>query len=257
MKKAILFLFLILSFSGFAQSRQGLVIDNGVQLRKCPGLDTEIVGKKDKNSIINIYSYSGSGKFVDGILDYWACISENENVWINAYWITELDFKVKYRHPLDGEVYLTLFSYNQSDDSFKCVYQKEFGNRKEITIKRIDSYSYTLEYARINMLIKRFDSIITEYEQYNGQIYFNHREFEIDTMHFELLYGIKVGMKKDALFKILGNDLYIDSDGRYRCSVDYHDNGIDMFFIFDKNDCISKIVYKNPYGGYVRYKDLL
>ena len=100
MKKAILFLFFILSFNGFAQSRQGLVIDNGVQLRRCPGLDTEIVGKKDKNSIINIYSYSGSGKFVDGILDYWACISENENVWINAYWITELDFKVKYRHPL-------------------------------------------------------------------------------------------------------------------------------------------------------------
>ena len=67
MKKAILFLFL--SFSGFAQSRQGLVIDNGVRLRRYPGLDAEIVGKKDKNSIINIYSYSGSGKFVDGILD--------------------------------------------------------------------------------------------------------------------------------------------------------------------------------------------
>ena len=240
MKKAILFLFLILRFSGFAQSKQGLVIDNGVQLRRCPGFDTEIVGKKDKNSIINIYSYSGSGKFVDGILDYWACISENENVWINAYWITELDFKVKYRHPLDGE-----------------VYQKEFGNRKEITIKRTDSYSYTFEYARINMLIKRFDSIITEYEKYNGQIYFNHREFEIDTRYFELLYGIKVGMKKEALFKILGNDLYVNSDGRYRCSVDYHDNGIDMFFIFDKNDCISKIVYENPYGGYIRYEDLL
>ena len=107
------------------------------------------------------------------------------------------------------------------------------------------------------MLIKRFDSIITEYEKYNDQIYFNHREFEIDTRYFELLYGIKVGMKKEALFKILGNDLYVNSDGRYRCSVDYHDNGIDMFFIFDKNDCISKIVYENPYGGHIRYEDLL
>ena len=154
-------------------------------------------------------------------------------------------------------MYLTLFSYNQSDDSFKCVYQKEFGNRKEITIKRTDSYSYTFEYARSNMLIKRFDFIITEYEKYNGQIYFNHSEFEIDTMYFELLYGIKVGIKKEALFKILGNDLYVDSDGRCRCSVDYHDNGIDMFFIFDKNDCISKIVYENPYSGYIRYEDLL
>ena len=46
MKKAILFLFLSLSFSGFAQSRQGLVIDNGVRLRRYPGLDAEIVGKK-------------------------------------------------------------------------------------------------------------------------------------------------------------------------------------------------------------------
>ncbi|UTC44738.1 hypothetical protein [Treponema sp. OMZ 857] len=46
MKKAILFLFL--SFSGFAQSRQGLVIDNGVRLRRYPGLDAEIVGKKIK-----------------------------------------------------------------------------------------------------------------------------------------------------------------------------------------------------------------
>ena len=62
MKKAILFLFLSLSFSGFAQSRQGLVIDDGVRLRRYPGLDAEIVGKKDKKSIINIYSYSGSGK---------------------------------------------------------------------------------------------------------------------------------------------------------------------------------------------------
>jgi len=30
-----------------------------------------------------------------------------------------------------------------------------------------------------------------------------------------------------------------------------------MFFIFDKNDCINKIVYENPYGGYIRYEDLL
>lgn len=67
MKKAI---FLISSFSGFAQSIQGLVIDNGVRLRRYPCLDAEIVGKKDKNSIINIYSYSGSGKFVDGILGH-------------------------------------------------------------------------------------------------------------------------------------------------------------------------------------------
>ena len=53
--------------------------------------------------------------FKNGILDYWACISENGNVWINAYWITELDFQVKYHHPSDGDVYLTLFSYDQSE----------------------------------------------------------------------------------------------------------------------------------------------
>ena len=250
MKKSyfLLVLFFTLGFSVFAQNRQGLVIDNGVRLRSGPSLDTEIVGKKDKNSVITIYSYSGSGMFKNGILDYWACISENENVWINAYWITELDFQVKYQHPSDGDVYLTLFSYNQSDDSFKCVYQKEFGNRKEIKIKRTDSYSYTLEYARINMLIKKTDSIIVEYEEHN---------FEIDTTNYELLYGIKVGMKKNELFKIIGNNLYVDYEGRYRCSVDYHDNGIDIFFLFDEDDCISKIVYTNPYGGYIKYEDLL
>ena len=259
MKKSYFFLvlFFTLGFSVFAQNRQGLVIDNGVRLRSGPGLDTEIVGKKDKNSVINIYSYSGSGIFKNGILDYWACISENGKVWINAYWITELDFQVKYLHPSDGDVYLTLFSYDQSDDSFKCVYQKEFGNRKEIKIKRTDSYSYTLEYARINMLIKRTDSIISEYEEHNFEIYFNHVEFEIDTTYFELLYGIKVGMKKNELFKIIGNDLYVDYEGRYRCSVNYHDNGIDMFFLFDEDDCINKIVYNNPYGGYIKYEDLL
>ena len=51
MKKSyfLLVLFFTLGFSVFAQNRQGLVIDNGVRLRSGPGLDTEIVGIKDKN----------------------------------------------------------------------------------------------------------------------------------------------------------------------------------------------------------------
>ena len=44
----LLVLFFTLGFSVFAQNRQGLVIDNEVRLRKGPGINTEIAGKKIK-----------------------------------------------------------------------------------------------------------------------------------------------------------------------------------------------------------------
>lgn len=90
MKKALFVLIsLFLTASLFAFEFEGIVIDDNVRTRNKPSLNSQIVGKLNKGNQIKIFGYSGSGKFNDGVLDYWACISEDEKLWVNAWWITE------------------------------------------------------------------------------------------------------------------------------------------------------------------------
>ena len=73
----------------FAFGFNGIVIDNNVRIRRNPSLKGQIAGTMNKGNQIKIYGYSGSGKINNEVLDYWACISEDAQLWINAWWITE------------------------------------------------------------------------------------------------------------------------------------------------------------------------
>ncbi len=264
MKKRVIFtiVFTFLSFTAFSQVK-GIIIGDNVRIRNAPSLNSEVAGKLNTKDIITIYDYSGSGKVINGTWDYWANIGENK--WVNASWLYEEPFYFEYNY--DGYVpvevsnlsnekvhvkYLLSYPVIENDISFKTIVINEneplrgtylaakfdeiyFNKNSEIS-KIYDKQYKTKEISESEFIYENNGIRLTEY-QYPVHI----GKVEITNPNFILYYGIKIGMSKNELIKILGrpessSDKYIKYKSPSQGTI------LELVFYL-KNGKIDSIVY--------------
>lgn len=237
MKKALFVLiFVFLTANLFAFEFSGVVIDNNVRIRDKPSLNSKVVGKLNKGNQIKIFDYSGSGKFDNGVLDYWACISEDKKVWINAWWITETP-------------QLKVF-YNDTE-----ITNSEFG-----TARLNQVYATFHNFLNVGFTLNEYHGIIpkSSFEEkkymngkdgeysYYGISYFTFQGalcgIEIGNPAINLLGGIHVGMDFSEFDKIFdlglsqSTDFYEEAE-----SIRLETAMGECFYIYFENYKISQI----------------
>jgi len=140
-------------------SEEGIVTDNNVRIREKPNLNSKIVGHLNRCDSITIYHYEGTGFFCDGVLDLWACISENNDKWINAYWITVLPFDYYDESECDTSSRITprtISAYDKSKNSFEVtIWNLEKRDIEECIYVPARELTFTQGQARSNFFIQK------------------------------------------------------------------------------------------------------
>jgi hypothetical protein len=122
--KRIIFCVICFCIGTMLFSEEGIVTDNNVRIRENPNLNGKIVGHLNRCDFVTIYHYEGTGYFCDEVLDLWACISENNDKWINAYWITVLPFDYYDESECDTSSRITprtISAYNKAKNNFEVI----------------------------------------------------------------------------------------------------------------------------------------
>jgi hypothetical protein len=202
----IFFVFVVRVFS----QEKGFIFTNNLRVRNRPAINAQVIGNcSDKvivqvngknetiynNKLIYVYDKKGSGRYINGVWDYWYKISEKENYWINGFYVAF--FPIYFRYDISAAGY-----------SYKII---DIDNNYHFTYYLIPPVSSTRshyskgEMTDVEMMEKITDSPILRLSELvkdinrriNGQGYHN-------IEHFDLLYDINNIKDEETIETILG-----------------------------------------------------
>jgi len=265
MKKSLFYFFIMILISSSLFAKQGICLDDNVRIRSKPTVtDSSIVGKLNKNEVFEIYGYEGSGKYSDGYLDFWACISFDKSKWVNAYWIAT--FPISYiEEDYEGfEHHWVLTDFDKSQDKYELI---EMPSLQTIRIDK-NYLGFTLNDARQNFLLSCVEDWLciksitpnanpeTNYNkerisldknssalflQYDQEVFLS--SFEINDASVKGLYGITIGMERKTLESIFGPLKTSRKDNSFYYCQELAGTAKYLNFYFE-NGKISKIFFE-------------
>jgi hypothetical protein len=228
-----------------------VVFSDNVNVRNAPNLSGEIIKKLNNGENILIYDIKGSNEFNNGIWDRWYKISNIDELWINAYYITH--FPIIFSQPLPGRNRLDWYSIDDLDslknldneliESFRDNYNIRQGNFSfQITNERL--VESVLDNLDIFEYTKKIGPDIVDYEYY---------EIVIDNQNNvskKLFYDIKIGDSLEILSERLGIDqlpyeLYVVVSEKYNSEV----SSLNVKFYGENilEKIVWKIILRNKY----------
>lgn len=187
----ISFLFMMISVSCFAVE-SAFVFTENLRIRNSPSSNGAVVGSISMKKV-EIYDKQGTQKMINGVWDYWYKISEQNNQWINAYYVAT--FPILFRHGKDYKI------ENIDDDNMIDYYVFDFVNGEQVLTRKKDTALFDKlidnPYMRLSELVKDINKQLhieenTEYSYHN-----------ISALN--LFYEIQKGMNIDYLQTITGN----------------------------------------------------
>ena len=199
-------------------SKKGIVIDDYVNVRNAPGMNGKKIGQVGRGFPLKIYSFSGSGKMVNGLYDYWAKISSEQEVYINAYYITTLPFS---------------FILDDDDWQFaRCLCVDRVGKSSYFAVDdRSKLYDLiTCDNARLNFFINdllekaenREPNINVQMTSDVGFLdeiddpYIPHIAFvTVKSPSVKLAYDISIGSNIKDIKKAFGKEVYFDENKNF------------------------------------------
>ncbi len=236
-KLSIIFFCLCVTSILAARDFNGIVLDDNVNVRSAPDLQSKSIGKLNTKASIDIYDFSGSGKFENGILDYWACISEDGGQWINANWITVQPFVWCNSSSVLNQQFAHINFFLQTMDYYP-------GIKTAMQEKHKDSEDDSFKYFR-------YQNVKIKYSTFFEKI----MELSFEDSQFKFLYGIGTGTEKKFITGIFGGEYeFLPQEGN--CieyvlnTVTYNGRGYGDYilrFTFDDSDRLQKIEYKFSY----------
>ncbi|MCR5614249.1 SH3 domain-containing protein [Treponema sp.] len=241
-------------------SKKGIVIEDYVNIRNAPDINAKKIGQVNRGFPIKIYSFSGSGNFKNGVYDYWAKISSDEEVYINAFYVTTLPFAF----------HMYKFVYEDGSEYYKdCLCIDGSGDRSYFVVndepKLYDLM--TVENARLNFLI---NDLLEKAENREPDIkvqmttdvgftdectdtYIPHIAFvSVKSQSVKLPYGIKIGTNIKEIQKILGPEETLNkqtnSYGYVGGSViNEMPSVVYIYFNLDENDNLKELFLAQYY----------
>lgn len=252
--KKILFCVCILLLTNyvFSEEIEGIVIDDNLRIRDMPSLSSTIIGEMNKNDKIIINSYAGTGRFIDGVLDYWACISEDGKRWINAWWITE------------KPIVITMY---QNSTGFICPYEIDALSNQRMS----QLYSTFYRFLDMDLFRNKYHSIEANFifdenkciktdEKYNEKYYdYNKilfcvindivnasiviKNIEITNPSVKIMAGIHVGMCINEFRDIFNLPYNNHKSGSFWIKQDY---GEGLIITFEDGN-ISSLIWQSAY----------
>ncbi len=243
MKKLIVIFTMIFAAGvslAFAQNVKAIVTDDNVRIRSGASLKAQVVSKKNHNDKITVYSYSGSGKVVDGVLDYWACISEDTKQWINAFWISELPLEDIYMNGDNDNINHSEYGFNHELlNEFYATFHNFLP--LDLTYSEDRYFSPNFEYDKTKLIEIRSGGNAELYD-YDGIILKHLTIFDsplctITVLNPEITFfcGVHVGMTIEEFCKIFNyygtcmtelSRLFIETKEYISLSINFEDGKI-------------------------------
>ena len=81
------------------------VSTDSLKIRDAPNMQGKKVNSLKFGDEITVYKTEGSGEYKNGILDKWCLISENEEQWVNYFYIFQLPAKLEYENKSEIHAY--------------------------------------------------------------------------------------------------------------------------------------------------------
>lgn len=72
----------------------GIVNSDKLNVRTMPNIESEIVGQFNAGKIVQIYSSSGAGVWKEGIIDSWFAINKELSQWVNSFYVYSFPMKI-------------------------------------------------------------------------------------------------------------------------------------------------------------------
>jgi hypothetical protein len=230
--------------------KEYIVLSNNVNIRDNPNYNSNIIRKISFPEILTIYEIIGTGKFINGVLDKWARISDTKFEWINYYYIFSFPFVVSAN---DG--------YNFDSDDYNTLIissyfrWKEHGKLFFMARRNFSSFNYNnMEYeVDAKFLIEGINIIDNPWTRlYNFCDNFREYINKIDNklsgwriiIENEIIldYGIHVGMNFSDIERIFGNGYEKQGNNIYHYQAIYIGYGSEIYFYTEENT-VTKIEY--------------
>jgi hypothetical protein len=151
--KYYFFLILIsLNTSFLFCQEKGIIFTENLRIRNNPSLNADIINTRSCCAV-TIYDKSGTKEFKNGIFDYWYKISENENQWVNAFYVAIFPIFFNFDVTVNGKDYKIL---NMDNSGIMDYYILDKGN---VSIMQKDNALYNNikdnPYLRLSELLTR------------------------------------------------------------------------------------------------------
>ncbi len=201
------------------------VSTDSLKIRDAPNMQGEKVNSLKFGDEITVYKTEGSGEYKNGILDKWCLISENEEQWVNYFYIIQFPAKLEYENKSEIHAYNWESDVNNVYDQLpeRIIIEDiiEENNKKYfvITIDDNDYYHNDLHNIRVimNPVIKNFlpESYSRALQKtYDRRIYLDlESDYYTELDKFGEVIGSEYNLPEGAI-KIGENEWFLESSAK-------------------------------------------